>query len=109
SGAHMQSAIWTRTGRDPGVKADRRRHHETVVIVRMFADQVDTAGSTEDRRTRAIRAFKFVAQQLRRRFVAGWRARHSQLFGRLGRVTPEPQRLANPTKSRSILAGDGGA
>ena len=76
-GANLNRAVRTSTGGDPRIEANRDRHHEPVVVIGVFADQVDPPRRPEDRRTRVIRTLEVVGQQLCGRFVAGRRARHS--------------------------------
>ena len=38
---------------NPGIKPDRCRHHEPVVIVRVLTDKIDAAGGAENPHVRA--------------------------------------------------------
>jgi hypothetical protein len=47
-GVRFQNPIFARCNSNPGVKPNGRRHHETVVVVRVLADKIDAAGRTKN-------------------------------------------------------------
>jgi hypothetical protein len=47
-------AVGARAGGDVSRKIDRARHDETVIVIRMFADQIDASGRAKDARRPAV-------------------------------------------------------
>ena len=52
-GVNLDDAIGTFSGGDPGVKADRHRHGEAVVVIGVLADQINATGCPKNLRARA--------------------------------------------------------
>ena len=67
--AHMKRAICAWAYRNPGIEANRRRHHEPVVVVGVFTDQIDASGRTEDPRRHPKVLLKVIGEGGCRRIV----------------------------------------
>ena len=75
----MKVPIRTLAGRDQRIEANRRWHHEAVVIVGMFPNQIDTARSPENERMRPMRLLEPIGKGLRGRVVTDRRTQYSLL------------------------------
>src|SRR5262245_18201892 len=61
-GIDRELAVIARRQGDPGRKADRGWHDKTVIVVGVFADQVDAPGGAINARVTAIRPHEFLFQ-----------------------------------------------
>src|SRR6266702_4109402 len=61
-GIDQQSAIVSSRDTSPDIKVDRGWHHQALVVIRVFADQVHASWGTVNPRSRAIMLAKFVLQ-----------------------------------------------
>src|SRR5262245_50821686 len=61
-GIDRELAVVARRQGDPGRKADRDGHNETVIVVGVFADQVDASGGAINAGVTAIRTPEFQFQ-----------------------------------------------
>ena len=61
-GIDQQSAIVSRRDANPDIKVDSGWHHQAIVVIRVFADQVHTPRRTVNPCPRGIMLAKFVLQ-----------------------------------------------
>ena len=67
-GVHLDDPVGSSVGGDPGIEPNCHGHDEAIVVVRVFADQIDTAGRPEDLHT-SSHAVEF--SEARQQAIAG--------------------------------------